>query len=145
MKFMHPLALLALSVSVYFICYERNNWIFYQIYRSYQDACEDIFYLIQSCSIELEPRFHIPATFRSIWHPRELWDTTALTDFKILFRIILYVINQFTSSSAIYLHNLLLSLFSFFLTFISFPCYFGRTDQGNKHLNFLKVWHSYFV
>jgi hypothetical protein len=66
-KFIHLLTLLALSVSVYFIWYERNNWVFHQIYQSHQDVCEDIFYLVRSCSVELEPRFHISATFRSIW------------------------------------------------------------------------------
>jgi hypothetical protein len=93
-EFTRLLSRLALSISVYFIWHKRNNKVFHQIYRSHQDVCDDIFYLFWSRLVELELRFHIPATFRSIWCLWKSWDTIVLVVFEIVFSTISYVINR---------------------------------------------------
>lgn len=64
--FSHYLSRLALSVTIYFLWYERNNRIFSQIFRSGQQLSEEVFDIIRSCLLNKNPD-HIPEVFKSIW------------------------------------------------------------------------------
>ena len=100
-EFIHLLTQLILLASIYLIWYERNNRVFHQIYQSHQDVCEDIFYLVRYCLVELEPRFHISATFKSIWRLKDSWDIIALADIEIMFNTSSYVINKLFGSCVV--------------------------------------------
>jgi hypothetical protein len=41
--FFESTCLISLSTMIYFIWYERNNWVFHQIYHPHQDVCKEIF------------------------------------------------------------------------------------------------------
>jgi hypothetical protein len=64
--FSHYLSRLALSATIYFLWYERNNRIFSQIFRSGQQLSEEVFDIIRSCLLNKNPD-HIPEVFKSIW------------------------------------------------------------------------------
>jgi len=65
--FMHILARLSLSATVYFIWYERNNRVFSQHFRSQQDVVEEIFGLIRLRLLDMAARFQISSEIKSAW------------------------------------------------------------------------------
>lgn len=84
---------LVLLIIVYFILFERNNRVFYQIYQFHPDVYEEIFELVQSRLIELEPRYQIAAALKSIWRLLMSWGFIASASYWFYF----FCRNQLTS------------------------------------------------